>query len=78
MSPSLTTEHFDEVITAFKAHVDERLDALTRRVADVEQRLAGVEYRLNRFETRLDRFEDCTEEKFTVVAHKLGLERLTT
>lgn len=76
MSQPLTGEHFDEVITAFKAHVDERFDDIAKRVPDVEERVAGVEYRLNRFETRLDRSEDRTEEKFTVVAKKSGPEKL--
>ena len=67
----------DDLITAFKDHADERFDELTRPVGEVKQRLAGVEYRLDRFETRLDRFEDRTEDKFTVVAKKMGLKRLT-
>jgi cytochrome c peroxidase len=60
----------DDLITAFKAHVDERFDKIT-------ERLSNIEYRLNRFETRLDRFQDRTDEKFTTVAAKLGLQTLT-
>lgn len=77
MPQHLTVNRFDEVITAFKGGIDQRFDDLTSNIGDVKNRLAGIEYRLNRLEARLDGFEDRTEDKFTVVAKKLGLKGLT-
>jgi len=48
----LTSEHFDEVITTFKAHVDDRFDGMDRRLEAVEQ-LLSVNNRLDKIEVLL-------------------------
>lgn len=50
----LTQEHFDEVITGFKAHVDERFDVVETRLGRIEtllwhgQRIEEIERRVMR------------------------------
>lgn len=39
----LTQEHFDEVITGFKAHVDERFEHMDQRFDKVDTRLDRIE-----------------------------------
>jgi predicted nuclease with TOPRIM domain len=43
----LTTEHFDEVITGFKAHVDERFEKVDEHFERVEGRLDKIDARLS-------------------------------
>lgn len=52
MSAPLTIEHFDEVITTLKAHVDERFDTVDRRLEAIEQLLWQGE-RLTELEERI-------------------------
>ena len=50
----LTQQHFDEVITGFKAHVDERFDKVETRIGRIEtllwhgQRIEEIERRVIR------------------------------
>lgn len=42
----LTQEHFDEVITGFKQHVDERFENVDERLDRIDGRLDVIEKRL--------------------------------
>lgn len=59
MPTPLTAEHFDEVITAFKAHVDERFDTVDRRLDAIEQLLWHGE-RLTELEQRIRQLAERT------------------
>ena len=66
MPKTLTTEHFDEVITGFKAHVDERFDTVEKRLDAIEKMLWQGE--------RLRALEDRTRE----LAERTGNADLAT
>jgi phosphate uptake regulator len=63
MSQTLTLEHFDDVITAFKSHTDERFDAVERRLDKMDERFDQLE-RLLAVKDRVDRIEILLAEKF--------------
>ena len=53
MSETLTAEHFDEVITGFKAHIDDQFTDVDKRFTNVDRRLDTVDKRLDSIEKLL-------------------------
>lgn len=59
----LTQEHFDEVITAFKSHVDDRFETIDTTLADHTARLERLERHID-VSDRLDKIEILLAEQF--------------
>ncbi len=59
MSESLSTEHFDEVITSFKSHMDERFDTVEDRLDRIEDGLWHGQ-RLEEYERRIIKLAENT------------------
>lgn len=53
MPQPLTLEHFDDVITTFKAHIDERFESVEHRLDAIDTTLADHTKRLTRIEDLL-------------------------